>query len=370
VKITAVETVPYALPFRDPYVTARGTLERREMILVRARTDEGLEGLGEAVPLTLRGGAGVDRVHRQLRRVARRMVGTELEEVSEHPLAAAVDVVVAQLAGRRLEAPAAAAVESAVFDLCAKIADQPLWRLLGAERGEPVRCNATLVAGPPEAVAITARAWADRGFGTFKLKLGVGDDLRQVAAVRDALGPGPRIRVDANGSWSVPEALDVLREIEPLDVELVEQPTGSLRDMAAVAAATPIPIAADESVSSSKEAARAKRAAACDLATVKLAKVGGIGTAGGIAAELPSYLSSALDGPVGIAAAGHAAQALYRGRPDPRLAHGLATQELFAERVAAVECEVADGRLHLPDGPGLGVEIDEAALGRLRLEGE
>ena len=100
---------------------------------------------------------------------------------------------------------------------------------------------------------------------------------------------------------------------------------------------------------------------------MKLAKVGGIGPAGAIGAQLPTYLSSSLDGPVGIAAAAHAAQALYRDRDDPGLAHGLATQELFGGTIASVECEVRDGLLHLPEGPGLGVEIDERALERHRL---
>jgi muconate cycloisomerase len=137
--------------------------------------------------------------------------------------------------------------------------------------------------------------------------------------------------------------------------------------MAGVAAATEIPIAADESVTSAKDATRALEAGACSLATVKLSKVGGIGPAGAIGAELPIYLSSSLDGPVGIAAAAHAAHALYRGRQDPGLAHGLATQELFGDTIASAQCEVRDGLLHLPDGPGLGVEIDERALERHRL---
>ena len=78
---------------------------------------------------------------------------------------------------------------------------------------------------------------------------------------------------------------------------------------------------------------------------------------------LPAYLSSALDGPVGIAAAAQVAQTLRETRgPAPALAHGLATQRLFASTIASVECELRDGMLHLPAGPGLGVEIDEAAL--------
>ena len=108
---------------------------------------------------------------------------------------------------------------------------------------------------------------------------------------------------------------------------------------------------------------------ACDLAGVKLSKVGGPEEAIAIAEVLPSYLSSALDGPVGIAAAAQVAQTLRQSAPagGVELAHGLATQRLFAATVAAVECELRDGMLHSPPGPGLGVEIDERALDAHRL---
>ena len=103
------------------------------------------------------------------------------------------------------------------------------------------------------------------------------------------------------------------------------------------------------------------------MATVKLSKVGGPDEALRFAAQIPVYLSSALDGPVGIAAAGHVAQAL-RDRGDAGVAHGLATQRLFARPVAAAGPRArAAAQLHLPPGPGLGVEIDDAALERHRL---
>lgn len=367
-KITEVETVPYALGFRDEYVTARGALAQREIVLLRLRTDEGVEGLGEAVPLTLRGGEGLARVERALSRSARRIGRIDPAGLAgSEPLEAAIDAFIHVAAGRRLAAPAAAALEMAIFDLAGKLSGQPVWQILRGESATPVLCNATLAAGEPARVAKEAERWADMGFETFKLKLGAGEDVEQVRAVRDAVGPAARIRVDANGAFAADEAIALLRELEPLGIELAEQPCGSLRELAAVSASTSIPVAADESVSSAKDADRAREAGACELATAKLSKVGGIGAAGAIAARLPTYLSSALDGPVGIAAAAHAAQAIYRNAEDPGLAHGLATQELFTETIAARECEVSGGHLHLPDGPGLGVEIDEDALGRHRL---
>ena len=109
--------------------------------------------------------------------------------------------------------------------------------------------------------------------------------------------------------------------------------------------------------------ADAERAATvCDAATVKLAKVGSIAAARDIAARLPVYMSSALDGPVGIAAAAHVALAL----PPAGFAHGLATSRLFADTIASRECTIDGGHLHLTGGPGLGIEIDEAALARCR----
>jgi muconate cycloisomerase len=150
-------------------------------------------------------------------------------------------------------------------------------------------------------------------------------------------------------------------------IELAEQPASDLEDLALVRGETAVPIAADESVATPEDAKRAVELGACQLATVKLAKVGGIGPARKIASLLPAYLSSALDGPVGIAAAAHAAQVLSRAGGSPALAHGLATQLLFADTIASVECEVRDGLLHVPDGPGLGVEIDEDALVAHRL---
>jgi L-Ala-D/L-Glu epimerase len=362
-EIAAIETVPYALPFREPYVTARGSLDRREMLLLRIRTDDGVEGLGEAVPLALRGGDSIERIQRGLRRCYRRLRRLDPGGlIAADPLAEAIDAYVHVAAGRRLPAPAGAALEMAIFDLTAKLAHQPLWRLLRGERADPAPVNATLSAGPPDSVAESASHWAARGFGTFKLKLGAGDDVDQVRAVRAAVGPDARIRVDANGAFSAGEAVELLRALEPLDIELAEQPCATLAELAEVTAGSPIPIAADESVTSRKDAERAVDGRACRYATAKLSKVGGIGAAAAIAATLPTYLSSALDGPVGIAAAAHAANAIYRQADDPGLAHGLATQELFSASVATRECEVREGLLHLPDGPGLGVELDEDAL--------
>ena len=335
-RIASVEVVPYALPFREPYVTARGRLDRREMVLLRLRDEDGLLGLGEAVPLSLRGGSGLAQVVGELEEWARQR---EVHGLSA-PSRCAVDIALQDLRERRKASSSSHA-------------DAP----------EPIPCNATLVAGETDAVVAEALRWAKAGFTTFKMKLGAGwDDVSQVRAVREALGPDARIRIDVNASWDLEMATSSLTSLETLEIELAEQPVATLDEMARLSEATSIPLAADESVSSLGDAEQAKRKRACAYTGIKLSKVGGPEAALAIVDVLPAYITSALDGPVGIAAAARVAQIV-----GGELAHGLATQRLFASTVAAVECELREGMLHPPAGPGLGVEIDEAALQAHRL---
>ena len=346
-----IEVVPYALPFAEPYVTARGRLERRELVLVRLHA-EGLVGLGETTALSLRGGDPVARIVSDLEACVPLLAGADVEPAQwARPVARLGAVPSAQ---------AAAAIEIALLDLAGKASGEPAWRLLGAPDARPVLCNATLTAGPPADVARQARVWAERGFHTFKLKVGGASDVDQVRAARAELDAHARLRADANGVWSEDDARGRLEAMGPL--ELVEEPVSGLEAMARLRSQTDVPVVADESVATLDEAERADDLGACDYATVKLAKVSGPLAALAIARALPVYLSSALDGPVGIAAAAHVAQAL----PPTGLAHGLATALLFSDTIGT-GAELEGPMLRVPDAPGLGVELDEDALARLAL---
>ncbi len=353
-----LELVPFSLRFAEPYVTSRGQLNEKQLLLVRVVERDGAVGLGEASPLALRGGPGIAEIERELRELCWPLLeGTSLE-----PRAGPIARALAACRGRGASLQAVAAIDLALHDLAGKLTDEPVWRLLGAEEASPLRCNATLPSANPSRLTKLAEGWAGRGFRTFKLKVGVGGDVQQVARVREALGPDVLLRVDANASWRASEAVERLRAMAPSRIEIAEQPAPDLEDLAEVRRRTGLRIAADESVVEAGDARRAARLGACDIATVKLAKVGGIVAAREIAAEIPVYLSSALDGPVGIAAAVHAAQTI----DDAGAAHGLATTELFAETIAARECTLERDLLSAPDGPGLGVEIDEDLLAARR----
>jgi o-succinylbenzoate synthase len=351
-RIASLEVAPYALPFREPYVSAVGSLDRREMVLLRLRSDEGLVGLGEAVPLSLRGGASLGQVVAELTQLGER------ETLDEGTLRG--DAL-------PLSAPARCAALTALLDLRGKRAAADGHAASGP--APPVRCNATLIAGDPASVVAGAERWAADGFSSFKLKLGGGDEAATVRAVREALGPRARIRIDVNGAWDVETAKRTLGELEPYEVELAEQPVATLEEAMEVARSTSIPIAGDESIEGRADAERAAAMDACRMTGVKLSKVGGPEEAIEIAEVLPAYISSALDGPVGIAAAAQVAATLGEAAAgdEPDLAHGLATQRLFASTIASVECRLEGDMLQLPAGPGLGIEIDEAALQAHRL---
>jgi L-Ala-D/L-Glu epimerase len=346
------EVVPYALPFKEPYVTARGRLTRREMVLLRIRDKDGVEGLGEAVPLSLRGGVTIETVVR------------ELEAVAADP-GAAIPGDAEPADGLPppdgLSLPARCALSTALLDLAEK-------RRGAKAEHSPVRCNATLVSGPPAEVAADAGRWAKAGFGTFKLKLGAGEDIAQVEAVRAALGSEAKIRLDANAAWSLEEATRILAAVEPLGIELVEQPVETIAEAAELARRTPIPLAGDESIVTPADAAESVREGAFAITGVKLSKVGGYELGSEIATTMRTYVASALDGPVGIAIGRRLAEHVDSSVPAAeRLAHGLATRRLFAETIAAEECALEGDLLHEAPGPGLGIVIDEDSLRHHRL---
>ncbi|HEV7563700.1 MAG TPA: mandelate racemase/muconate lactonizing enzyme family protein [Solirubrobacterales bacterium] len=370
-RLASVEVIPYALPFKEPYVTARGALGRRELVLLRLRDEEGLVGLGEAVPLSLRGGTAIEDVVRELE-------GLDASGTLDRALqaVAAGDAIKPGQEGFQEQEltspPARSAALTALRDLIERQQAQGGQAVAVSHDPDPVPCNATLVAGEPAAVAEEARSWAAEGYSSFKLKLGAdgADDVAQVRAVREALGPEARIRIDANGAWPLHSARRILGELEELDIEFAEQPVAEVEEAAELAWQTSIPLAGDESIATAREAHHAILLGAFRLTGIKLSKVGGMPEARAISRVVHSYVSSALDGPVGIAAGARLAQSILSEAANPyapRFAHGLATQRLFATTIAAVECELREGMLHPPGGAGLGVEIDEDSLRAHRL---
>jgi o-succinylbenzoate synthase len=214
---------------------------------------------------------------------------------------------------------------------------------------DSVPVNATLPVVSPEAARALVLA---SGCATAKVKVAdpgssLADDLARVEAVRDALGPSGRVRVDANGAWSVDDAVAAIKDLDraAAGLEYVEQPCASVEDLAAVRRRVEVPIAADESIRRAADPYRVRDLAAADIAVLKVQPLGGVRACLRIAEDIgmPVVVSSALETSLGLAAGVALAAAL------PSLDHacGLATRSLLTADVAAPELVPVDGALRV-----------------------
>jgi o-succinylbenzoate synthase len=323
-----------SLPLREPFATANGVVSARELVLLRLEDDDGAVGYGEAAPLPSYDGISIDEV---------------------------LDALRAEEPG---PPQAQTAEEMARLDLEARREGRPI----GEPGAEAIPVNRTLAAGPPAEVGERAAEGVREGYSCFKLKVGLPDDLERVATVRLAVGPWPAIRLDANGAWTTEQAIAAISELAQFDIQLVEQPCATLEELAEVRRAVNVPVAADESVATPADVRAAVAAEACDVVNVKLAPSGGFGPAREALREasrhgLAAFLSSTLDGPWGIAAALQLAAA-----ERIQMACGLATLELFDASLARALPPPHDGLLDVPEGPGLGVAVDERAVAEVLVQ--
>jgi L-Ala-D/L-Glu epimerase len=325
------------IPLRVPFVTANGVLAERELVVVRLEDDEGTPGWGEGAPLEPYDGVSVDAVWEAL--------------ASGPPK-------------RGAPRQARTAWELSELDLQARRRGRPL----GDHGADAIPVNMTLPAGPPGEVAEAARKGLRDGYSCFKLKVGLPDDADRVAAVREALGSWPALRLDANGAWTAPEAVERIGALSVHDLELVEQPCATLEQLAEVRAQVETPIAADESIQGVDDVRRAAALGACDAVNVKLAGSGGFIPARNLLREareagMLAWLSSTLDGPWTIAAALQLASQEHL-----TLACGLATLDVFDSPIAAALAAPRQGLMHVPAGPGLGVDVPDEVLDALLVD--
>lgn len=205
---------------------------------------------------------------------------------------------------------------------------------------DEIPCNATVPAVTPDAVpGVIARF---DGCATAKVKVAergqsLSDDVERVAAVRDVMGEGGAVRLDANGGWSVDQAVDAITRLAPFGLEYVEQPCASVEELREVRTALAhngidVRIAADESIRKAEDPLRVAREAAADLVVVKVAPLGGVVRALEVVGDcgLPAVVSSALDSSVGI----RGGVALAAALPDLPHACGLGTVGLLASDVS------------------------------------
>jgi L-alanine-DL-glutamate epimerase-like enolase superfamily enzyme len=339
-----IELQRRTLRLARPLHTAFGELRERELVLVTLTDADGVKGHGEAAPLEPYGGVGVRRVHDALASYAPVLASGEQDD--------AVTLLEA-CRGVADEPVALAAVELALWDRAGRRDGRPLAALLSARPATRVPVNATISAPDRAGVAEQAARARLEGFGCVKLKVGIGDDAGRVAAVRAAAGPELALRLDANGAWEVEEAVRTIEALSPAGLELVEEPVHGCASVREVRSRVAVRVAIDET------AAEPGALAGCpaDAVCLKISRCGGVSGLLAAAALVRStgaevYLASTLDGPLGVAAAVHAAAALAASGPLPHC--GLATLSLFAGIEDPLPAR--EGAIAVPTAPGLGVE--------------
>ncbi len=341
---------PFRLPMRQRFEAAHGVQDAREGFLVQLVTGEGVTGTGEASPMPSLGHGTIEDVLRLLD-VSGASLLDESTEVPDGPGALALRC----------------ALDVARLDLRGRIEGRSVASLLGeGVPAEWVQVNAVIGSGEPAEVAEYARtAWV-AGYRVLKLKVGtrgLDEDVARVAAVREAC-PDAVLRLDANGAWSPEQALEAVAALAPSRIELLEQPVAAsaVEALARVRERSPMRIGADEAVVDPHLLAQVLDLNAADLVVLKPMMLGGLTAAAEVARRafergIGAFVTTTFDSSIGTAAALHLAASLSWDA-----AHGLGTGEHLAADVTASTLLATGGRMALPSGPGLGVEVSEGAL--------
>jgi o-succinylbenzoate synthase len=372
VKIARVRWAHYSIPFRSPYETARGSATQREGFIVALQTDDGVEGYGEAALDPAAPADQTQALQPHIEALAAHLLSTDLADIDAFLEPRAL--------GGDAERAAHCAIETALLDAGARTTGHSLAELLAEyfhieasvtlpELPGAVPVNATIAARATAAAAAEALAAAATGYGCVKLKVGmeasVEAEVARVQAVRQVIGPDVRLRLDANGAWDEARAIETIQTCEPYDIELIEQPVpaSEFASLGRVRDAVVTSVAADEAAFDYASAERAVRYA--DLLVLKPMRLGGLSVSRYIAqAALATgrdvIVTTTIDSGIGTAMALQLAASL----PSTGRAHGLATAGLLEHDLLVEPLSVKRGVMALPETPGLGVELDEAALAR------
>lgn len=360
-KITSVEAIPICqiVNPRLAIISAAGRHPESHYLAVKIQTDSGLTGYGEGTLAPAWSGetqAGAAQIIREL---------FTLVLVGEDPLRIGH---LAHLMDRALFSNPfiKAAVEMALLDLASRSFNVPVHVLLGGARRAPeIALKFSIGAFAPKEAAHVASHAMEIGLKAVKVKVGldVGEDIARVEAVRSTVGDGVRVAVDGNGGWTESDARRAIPYLERLNVNAIEQPLrrGDFRECARLRQRTSIPIMLDESIFTRQDALEAIRQNACDLISIYPGKNGGILRSLEIAhmaasAGIECTIGSNLEMDLGSAAMLHLAVAM------PALAesvdHDIIGPLYYEKHFTQTPIRFRNGCAVLPDGPGLGIELD------------
>ncbi|HET8698734.1 MAG TPA: mandelate racemase/muconate lactonizing enzyme family protein [Gammaproteobacteria bacterium] len=356
-KVAALETTIVSVPYRHREVSSRVRRDGVTDVLVKIATDDGLVGWGESCS-----GADVVSVEAAIRAMAPFVLGRDPWARE----AIAADVYALGLWDYRPMTAnfAFSGIDMALNDLCGQACGQPVYNLFGGLRRASTDYFCYLSTGEPHDVAAQCRAGVERGYTVFYIKAGIdfAAELELVAAIREAIGPGRKIRVDANGRWTVNEALRNLAALDRFGIDFAEQPVPSepVRNMAELRARTPVALCANEGLGRAADCWEVIRQRAADVLCFSSSWVGSLAQFARLAhaAHLEGIkVCKHTHGELGIAAAAH--QHVLLTLPNVVDGHQQ-TAAIMDDDVLAEPLPIATGPTWgVPGGAGLGIRVDE-----------
>jgi L-alanine-DL-glutamate epimerase-like enolase superfamily enzyme len=360
VEVFGVEIPLVGEGFRNAYTTKKA----QKSAVVRITAVDGSVGLGNIDPSP---GYSVETIEESLAALRGKLsaVVMGLDAGNPHRVIAAMDASLPSYLDAK------AAIEMACGDLTSRRLGVAVHQYLGGAVRERVRFNAWLGILSPDEAAREARQWYERGFRSAKIKVGgnVAADRDRVKAVREAVGPDMRLRADANAGYSVDDGIRLGKLLEPFDMQLLEQPVAAddLAGMAKVRRAIGIPVMADESITDHASLIDVIRADCADIVKLKVMKQGGFlrcrrmvetATAAGLRVVIGHGFGLGIN---------TVAEIMLAATSDGVI-EGLECVGPLktADDIVVAKLDLGSGELALPQGPGLGVALDDAKIARYR----
>ena len=353
--IKAVDAIPKELKLKEPFTIANETVEFGENVFLKIETDEDIIGWGCATP---------DSVTEETIQTVLSCFNEQMKNllIGLNPLHIHYinDLIEEKIIGNP---SLRAGINMALYDILGKKANLPLYKLLGGYK-DKIETSITIGLNPVDTMVEKAKYYVSEGFSCLKVKCGMDadHDIETVLAIRNAVGPYIKIRMDANEGYTLEKALRVIETLEKLgaDIEMLEQPTPAkyLYALKEVTSQCPVPIMADETALTLRDSLKAVKMEIADMISIKLMKIGGItntikaNTFAEIA-EIPVMAGCMNESMAAMAASVHFACA-FKNVKYADLDSALDFQQDIVKGGARYE----NGYVIPSDKPGLGIEVD------------
>jgi L-alanine-DL-glutamate epimerase-like enolase superfamily enzyme len=382
-KITSIECIPVSMPFAKPMKMGGGTASCSDAVVVKIHTDEGITGIcetGDTSPWYM--GESQDSIMHNINKV----YGPQIL-LGEDPFN--IEKIVARMdKAAKLNHQSKAVIDYALHDLMGKALGVPVYKLLGGLSNEKIALAFVMSSGTAEEVGAEGKMLVKAGFKAMKLKVGArtpDEDIEMIGALRAAVGNNIKIMIDTNGGWMYHQALYVLQRVAKYNIYLSEQPVPwwDIDGLARLRKKVDVPIFPDEAAAELNDLIKIIEREAADGFFLKVPKAGGIlksqkWVSIAQSANLPVMCGCMINSGLGAAVEAHfLAATAWMGKIEQEAIGPLNLYNIHDTVSTPLKNDLAvkvpryeKGFLYPPDGPGLGVELNEAAVKQFATPGK